>query len=411
MPANDSNKSKEGLDMKPFAIAKDVFWVGAIHPELRLFDDLFPTKHGTTYNSYLVKGQNKIALIDTVKGIFAPDFMANLKTVCDPAKIDYLIVNHTEPDHSGSFQEFLKINPHVTVVITKPGALFLQELTNSKFNVLEASDELSIDLGGRTLKFVIAPFLHWPDTMFTYLAEDQVLFPCDAFGSHYYSEAGMFNDTAGDFNEDFAFYFDCLVRPFKKKVLLAIAKVKDVPVKVIAPSHGPIHRVDPLQYVKKYQEFSTVMKLPNGKKSILVLYLSAHKNTDKLTRQIAAGLKTEKTEVKVIHIPEVSLDQIRDELEKADGLLIGSPTINRDIPKPVWDVLGLFQTVSLELKLAAAYGSFGWSGEAVKMIEDRLKSLKLKTFEPGYKVNFAPTEENLAKAREFGQKFAEAMLV
>ncbi len=397
--------------MKPFEIAKNVHWVGAIHPDLRLFDDLFPTAHGTTYNSYLVKGQNQTALIDTVKGIFYQDFIVNLKTVCDPAKIDYLIVNHTEPDHSGSIKEFLRINPNITIVITKPGSLFLQELTNSKFNVLEASDDLTIDLGGRTLKFVIAPFLHWPDTMFTYLAEDQILFPCDAFGSHYYSETGMFNDTAGDFCEDFAYYFDCLVRPFKKKVLLAIAKVKDVPVKVIASSHGPIHRDNPLQYVKKYQEFSTVQKLPGGKKSILVLYLSAHKNTDKLTRQIAAGLKTEKTEVKVIHIPEVSLDQIRDELEKADGLLVGSPTINRDIPKPVWDVLGLFQTVSLDLKLTAAYGSFGWSGEAVKMIEERFKSLKLKTFEPGYKVNFTPTETDLDAARGFGQKFVKALLV
>jgi NADH oxidase (H2O-forming) len=396
--------------MQPFEIANNVFWVGAIHPELRLFDDLFPTKHGTTYNSYLVKGQNKMALIDTVKGIFAQDFMTNLKTVCDPAKIDYLIVNHTEPDHSGSINEFIKINPHVTVVISKPGSLFLQELTNNKFNVLEASDELNIDLGGRTFKFVIAPFLHWPDTMFTYLAEDQILFPCDAFGSHYYSDTGMFNDSAGDFGEDFAFYFDCLVRPFKKKALLAIAKVKDVPIKIIAPSHGPIHRADPLQYVKKYQDFSTVEKLSNGEKSILVLYLSAHKNTEKVTRQIIAGLKTEKIKVKAIHIPEMSLDQIRNEIEKADGLLIGTPTINRDVPKPVWDVLGLFQTVSHELKLTAAYGSFGWSGEAVKMIEDRFKSLKFRTFEPGYKVNFTPTETDLVKARKFGQKFAEAIL-
>ncbi|MDD5492881.1 MAG: FprA family A-type flavoprotein [bacterium] len=396
--------------MKPFEIASNVFWAGAIHPDLRLFDDLFPTEHGTTYNSYLVKGRDKTALIDTVKGIFVQDFMANLKTICDPAKIDYLIVNHTEPDHSGSFQEFLKINPNVTVVITKPGSLFLKELTHDEFNVLEASDELNIDLGGRTLKFIIAPFLHWPDTMFTYLIEDQVLFPCDAFGSHYYNEAGMFNDTAGDFSEDLVFYFDCLIRPFKKKVLLAVSKVKDLPLKIIAPSHGPIHRIDPLQYVKKYQEFATVKKLTNGKKSILMLYLSSHKNTEKVTRQIAAGLKTDKTEVTIIHIPEVSLDQIRDELEKADGLLIGTPTINRDVPKPVWDVLGLFQTVSHEVKLAAAYGSFGWSGEAVKMIEDRFKSLKLKTFEPGYKVNFSPTEEDLAKAREFGQKFSGAIL-
>lgn len=396
--------------MKPFAIANDVFWVGATHPELRLFDDLFLTKRGTTYNSYLVKGKNKIALVDTVKEMFGQDFMTNLKTVCDPAKIDYLVVNHTEPDHTGALHEFLKLNPQVTIVITKPGALFLKELTNVKFNVLEASDELNIDLGGRTLKFVIAPFLHWPDTMFTYLAEDQILFSCDAFGSHYYSEAGMFNDNAGDFSEEFTVYFDALIRPFKKKALLAAAKVKDVPVRIIAPSHGPIHRTNPRQYIKKYREFSTVEKLATGKKSILVLYLSAHKNTEKITRQITAGLKTGKTEVKTIHITEISLDQIRTELEKADGLLVGSPTINRDVPKPVWDVLTLFQTVSHELKLVAAYGSFGWSGEAVKMIEDRFKSLKLKTFEPGFKVNFTPTEADLAQAREFGQKFAETIL-
>jgi NADH oxidase (H2O-forming) len=394
--------------MKPFTIAKDVYWVGAIHPELRVFDDLFPTKKGTTYNSYLVKGNNQAALIDTVKGLFTNDFMANLREVIDPAKIDYLVINHTEPDHSGSVTEFLKANPRVTVVITKPGSLFLKELTNTKFNVLEASDELSIDLGGRTLKFVIAPFLHWPDTMFTYLAEEQILFTCDAFGSHYYG-TGMFNDNAGDFNEEFNIYFDCLVRPFKKKVLLALEKVKDVPVKIIAPSHGPIHRVEPLQYVKKYKEMSTISKSADGKKNILVLYLTSHKNTENITKNLAAGLTTDKTNVKVMHITEYSEGQIRDEMEKADGLLIGSNTINRDLPRPVWNMLSLFSTVTLELKLTGVYGSFGWSGEAIKMIEDRLKSLKLKVFEPSFKVNFTPTAEDLQNAREFGVKFAEEL--
>ena len=199
------------------------------------------------------------------------------------------------------------------------------------------------------------------------------------------------------------------MRPFKKKVLLAVEKVKDVPVKIIAPSHGPIHRTDPGQYVRKYKEMSTVSKPSDGKKNILVLYLSSHKNTENITKSLAAGLATGKTNVKVMHITEYTENQIRDELEKADGLLVGSNTINRDISRPVWNMLSLFPTVAYELKLTGVYGSFGWSGEAIKMIEDRFKSLKLKVFEPSFKVNFTPTEEDLQKAREFGAKFAEEL--
>ncbi len=394
--------------MKSFEMIKDVYWVGAVHPDLRLFDDLFPTASGTTYNSYLVKGDKKMALIDTVKGIFSQDFLANLRQVCDPAKIDYLIVNHTEPDHSGAIADFLKIAPQAVVVISKPGSIFLKELLNRELNILEATDELTLDLGGRTLKFVIAPFLHWPDTMFTYLAEDQVLFPCDAFGSHYYNEK-MFNDLVPDLRREMAIYFDCLVRPFKKKVLAALEKVKDVPLKIIAPSHGPIHRSNPLQYVQMYREFAASTKPAGDLKQILVLYLTSHKKTEALTTEIAQGLKTEKTQVKVMHVTEYTEDQLRDALEIADGLLIGTNTINRDVPRPIWNALSLFPTVSHEIKLSAVYGSYGWSGEAVKMVEDRLKSARLKLFSPSLKATFTPTADDLLQAREFGVKFAEEL--
>lgn len=394
--------------MKPFEITKNVFWVGAVHPDLRLFDDLFPTKNGTTYNSYLIKGRDKTALIDTVKNIFTVEFLSNLKEVCDLAKIDYLIVNHTEPDHSGSIAEFLKAAPQVKIFLSKPASIFLKRIVHKPFDFTEVNENFTLDLGGHALRFFMTPFLHWPDTIFTYLAEDKILFPCDAFGCHFFDER-MYNDKVADFQGEFEFYFDCIMRPFKKKILAAIEKIKDLPINMIGPSHGPILRTEPLKYVQQYKEFSTVARSAGGRKKIVVLYLSSHKNTEHVTQNIADGLNNDKCQAQVMHITETTPAQIRDALETADGVLIGSPTINRDAPKPVWDVLSLFSSVSQEIKLAGVFGSYGWSGEAGKMIEDRFKSLKLKVFSPDFKVNFVPTEADLQKATEFGKKFAEEL--
>jgi flavorubredoxin len=175
-------------------IKTDLHWVGVLHPELRIFDDLFPTEHGTTYNSYLIKGSNKIALIDTVKGKFTDLFMDKIRSLVDPAAIDYIIVNHAEPDHSGSLAYLLDQCPNATVISTQAGKNFVTNMIHKPFQSQVVKDGDTIELGGRTLSFIMAPFLHWPDTMFTRLEEENLLFTCDAFGAHYCDTKHIFND-------------------------------------------------------------------------------------------------------------------------------------------------------------------------------------------------------------------------
>jgi flavorubredoxin len=204
-------------------ITRDVFWVGVRHADLKIFDELFPTHNGTTYNSYVVRGEQKTALIDTVKAPFTDEFFAKVEAAVGLDQIDLVVINHTEPDHSGALARLLEKRPDLPVYCTRPAQNFLSQLMNGPFNAHVVSDGEEIDLGGRTLRFVLAPYLHWPDTMFTYLVEDAILFPCDAFGAHYCASK-LFDDEIPDFSQDFHFYFDCIMRPFKDKVRAPTAR-------------------------------------------------------------------------------------------------------------------------------------------------------------------------------------------
>ena len=266
-------------------IASGIHWVGAKHPELEVFDDLFPTHNGTTYNSYLVRGSVKTALIDTVKAPFTEAFLAKVEKLLPLEQVDVVVINHTEPDHSGALAALLERNPNITVYITKAGENFLKQLINAPFKAHVVADGEELDLGGRTLRFVLAPYLHWPDTMFTYLVEDQILFPCDAFGAHYCATR-LFDDEIADFSADFHVYFDCIMRPFKDKALAAIAKIRGERIEVICPSHGPVLRSDPWKYIGYYEEWC---RPKNDGRKIVIFYLSPHHNTEKMAAAVAKG--------------------------------------------------------------------------------------------------------------------------
>ncbi|NOZ20318.1 MAG: FprA family A-type flavoprotein [Planctomycetes bacterium] len=388
--------------MKPFEIKPNIHWTGALHPDLDIFDDLLPTEKGTTYNSYLVKGERKTALIDTVKYLFTDEFIANLKDLIDPSEIDYLVCQHSEPDHGGSIGAVLDLAKNATVVCSVPCQKFLGELMNASFKCQTVKDDDTIDLGGRMLRFFTAPQVHWPDTMFSYLGEEKILFPNDAFGTHYCDER-MYNDLCGDFQKPFDVYFDAIMRPFKPKVLAAISKIRDLDIEMICPSHGPILRKDPWSYVDAYEKWSTVPE-SDGKR-VLIVYLSAHENTRRMAEEIVEGIKSAGGTPVLLRIKETDHAAIRDELEKADGLIFGTATIGGDVPSPMWGVLGLLSTVFLKAKRGAAFGSFGWSGEAVGMIEERLRAVRIKVIESGLRFKFTPTEEDLSKCRAFGADF------
>lgn len=391
--------------MKPIEIKKGIYWIGVLHPDLRLFDVLFPTEHGTTYNSYLVKGE-KTAVIDTAKGRFYDQFLSNVKSLVDPKDIDYIVCNHMEPDHSGSLAAFLKEAKNAQVVVSRTGEHYVSNILNADVSPLKMGDGDLLDLGGKTLRFIFAPFLHWPDTMFTYAVEDQVLFPCDVFGSHFCDEQ-IFNDLVGDFSHDFEFYYRGIMGPFKDKMLQALDKIKDLEIEIIGPSHGPILRSDPWKYVNQYIEWSTPS--PTEAKKALIFYASAHGNTEMMAEEMAKGASIDGVEVEVFDLTETDPGEVLDRIEVAHALIVGSPTINGDAVKPVWDLLSSLATIRMKGKVGAAFGSYGWSGEAVGMIEDRLKSLKFKVPEPGLRFALVPTAEELESCREFGAKIAEGL--
>lgn len=387
-------------------IKPGLWWIGAEDPELRTFDDLFPTEAGTTYNSFLIKGREKTAIIDTVKGNRGEEFLSKVKKLVDPATVDYFIINHTEPDHSGSLAFMLQHCPRATVISTQAGKTFLSNLIHTPFASHVVKDGELLDLGGKRLRFIAAPFLHWPDTMFTLLEEDGALFTCDAFGAHFCGPS-IFADELPDYTGEMEFYFDCIMRPFKDKALAAIEKIRNERIELLCPSHGPVIRKDPWKYIGYYE---TWCKPKGDGKKVVIFYLSPHHNTEMMAAAVAKGAAIAGVEVASRHITELSVAQIRDLMEEGDALLFGIPTINRDVPKPMWDVLAYLSTVKPKGNIAGVFGSYGWSGEACKMAEERLRGLNFKLPVEAVRAQFTPRPEMLAQCEAFGKAIAEEVL-
>ncbi|CDF58522.1 FprA family A-type flavoprotein [Thermobrachium celere] len=388
--------------MSAVELKKGVYWVGVKNPELRVFDIIMTTKKGTTYNSYLIVDE-KITLIDTVKDGYQDEFLKNIKSLIGDRKIDYLVVHHTEPDHSGSLRKILETYEDIVVYASKPALINIREITNMNFNGVEAKEELNI--GDRTLKFISAPFLHWPDTIFTYSEKDKILFTCDAFGCHYCDENSIFNDEVGDFSDEFRYYYDVIMGPFKKYVVSAIEKIKNIDFDMVCTSHGPVLRRDVNKYIDLYEKWSRE-GIYEEEKSAVVAYVSAYGYTKQIAEAITNGLKENGVNVYLYDISESNLSEIVDKIERSKALLVGSPTINQDAVKPVWDLLSLICPINNRGKIATAFGSYGWSGEAVPMLIDRLKGLKFNTEIEGLKVKFKPSEDDLIKAKELGNMIA-----
>ncbi|MFQ5686943.1 MAG: FprA family A-type flavoprotein [Candidatus Scalindua sp.] len=391
--------------MNGIKIKDNIYWVGVLDPEMRIFDIVFRTDHGTTYNSYLIKDK-KTALIDTVKKPFTTEFISRLKSQIDLKDIDYIIINHTEPDHSGALSELLKYAGNAKVMVSKAGGHLLKNIINVPVDLTIIEDNAVVDLGSCELRFVSAPYLHWPDTIWTYLEKEKILFSCDAFGSHFCDER-MFDDLVGDFDHPFHYYYDSIMRPFKPYILKAIEKIGELDIDIIATGHGPIIRKDPRKHIESYRSWSQAQI--DKKKNVLILHVSIYGSTKKMAENIAKGASGENVNTKILDMNDSDHQFIRDAIERADGIIVGAPTVAGDAPKPVWDALSLLTTVKSMIKLGAAFGSYGWSGEAVKMIEDRLSGLHIKLHKPSLKIKLIPDDNILKECREFGKEFAIAL--
>ena len=388
-------------------IKQGLYWIGSEDPDLRVFDDLFPTEHGTSYNAYLLKGSHKTAIIDTVDHKNVDEYMDKVRSLVDPATIDYIIVNHTEHDHSGSLAYLIEQAPQAVVYCTIAAKNFLAKIVHTPINCQTIKDGDTLDLGGRTLRFITAPFLHWPDTMFTRLEEENILFSCDAFAAHYWNVGHIFNDECEDFTSARHFYFDCIFRPFKDKVLSAVEKIRHDVIDMICPSHGPIIRQDPWKVIQQFENWS---KPTSQSKKIVILFLSPHGSTEMMAHAVASGATCSGLEVCSYHINSLTASELRNLMEEASALIFGIPTFNRDIAKPMWEVLAYLSTVKLKTNLAAVFGSYGWSGEACKMAEERLKSLGFKLVADSVRTTFTPTSEVLTQCEELGRAVAEEVL-
>lgn len=396
--------------MRKYEVKKDVYWVGVRDPELRVFDIVMRTERGTTYNSYLIVDE-KVTLIDTVKEPFIDEYLDKIKDIIGDRPVDYLIVNHTEPDHSGSVRHILKAYKDITIYGSRAAVNNLKEITNMEFKGIEVREGDTLNIGRRTLKFISAPLLHWPDTIFTYVAEDKVLFSGDVFGCHYCEDDKdkIFNDEVGDFSGELRYYFDVIMGPFKKKVLEAIAKIRPLEIDAICPSHGPLYRENIWAVVDTYENWSKVIFETEAGKRALVVYITSYGYTKEVAYEIAKGIEEAGAEAEVYDITEQKISELVDKLERSKALAIGSPTINQDAVKPAWDFLSEVSPIVNRGKLAVAFGSYGWSGESIPLLTDRLKGLKFKVIEPGLKINFRPSEKELSEARELGRKIGEAI--
>ncbi|GAB1476767.1 FAD-dependent oxidoreductase [Bacillota bacterium] len=401
--------------MKTLEIRKDWYWVGNLDPELRVFDIIMETEFGTSYNSFVLKGSEKTVLFEASKLKCYDEFLDKLTSITPVEEIDYLVVSHTEPDHTGVIEKLLDINPGLKIVASGTGIGFMKEICNKDFNGIAVKEGDEINLGDRTLRFIMAPNLHWPDTMFTYVPEDKTLVTCDAFGAHFSFE-GITNDklaAAGQENnylKAMRYYFDMIIGPFKSFMLQGIAKIENLEIETVCLGHGPVLVEDPWKNIETYRKWATESN-PNTKKTVVIPYVSAYGYTGMLAGSIAEGVKASgDIDVKSYDLVTEDSSKVLDEIYWADGILLGTPTIVGEALKPIWDLTTSIFPRTHSGKIASAFGSYGWSGEGVPHIVERLRQLRMKVYEEGFRVKFKPNEAELQGAYEFGFNFGKSVL-
>ena len=392
-------------------LKKDFYWAGVLDKDLRVFDIIMETEFGTTYNSYVLKTNDKIVLFETAKAKFFDSYLESLKKIVDISKIDYIVVNHTEPDHAGSVEKLIDINPNIKIVGSTVAINFLKNIVNRDFYSLTVKDKDTLKVGDKTLRFISVPHLHWPDTMYTYIEEDKTLITCDSFGSHYCCDDIVLSKVTD--NEGYMratkYYFDNIIGPFKPHMLKALDKIKDLEVNMICTGHGPVLdcRIDEIK--ETYRKWCTVIN-PNPRKTVIIPYVSAYGYTKELAHEIEKGIKDSgDIDVRTYDLVESDTNKVLEEIGFADGLLFGTPTIVGEALKPIWDLTTSIFAGTHGGKLASAFGSYGWSGEGVPHIIERLKQLKMKVVD-GFRVKFKPGKKDLKDAYEYGFNFGCILL-
>ncbi len=395
------------MDVAPVELVKNVYWVGVVDWDLRDFHG-YETRRGTTYNAYLIVDEKSV-LVDTVKCPFKDALAKNVSEVVAPEKLNYVIVNHVEMDHSSSLSHVMQHTKNAIVVTSKRGMDGLEKHygpTNWNYQVVKTGDELKI--GSRTLAFVEAPMLHWPDSMFTYLKEDRILMPNDAFGQHL-ATSQRFDDEVDQsvLMDEAAKYFANILMPFS---LLIIKKVKEISnlgiePRIVAPSHGVIWRNSPEKIVKAYLDWSE----GKTRNKAVVVYDSMWGSTKKMAEEICGAIGDRGVEVHLFNIRKSEHAEVLKEILEAKAVVVGSPTLNTSMTPSISGFLTYVAGLRPKGKIWACFGSYGWGGGAVKAMTEQLKAARFDVTEPGLQVQYVPSLEETKACRDFGQKIAEAV--
>lgn len=393
--------------MNCIEIAPDIYWTGLNDRTSDLFEGIWPiTQEGVSYNSYVIVDE-KITLIDLVKGIKTDDYLTQLEEVIDPAKVDYIIINHMEPDHTGMIKTMMKIAPNVTFVGSEKTKEMIQGFYGftPNFQVVKTGDTLS--LGKHILEFYDTPWVHWPETISTYEKTNKILFSCDAFGSYGALGGSIFDDEYDDLDfyiEEALRYYSNIVGKFSRFVLKAIDLLKDLDIQIIAPSHGLVWR-NPKQIIDLYYQWAKYGTEP-AELGVTLLYASMYGNTEKMMGAVAQGLANEGIPVKIFDVARTHVSYILPYLWKYRGIMIGTPTYEAKLFPPMAYILDISHSKRVAQKELARFGSFGWTGGAQRDLESRLKKLKWNLFDT-FEFRGGPTMEDFQKGEELGKRFAQ----
>jgi flavorubredoxin len=392
--------------MKPLEIAKDIYSVGTIDWNIRDFHG-YSTYQGTTYNAFLIMDE-KITLIDAVKKPFADELLYNISQIVDPKKIDYVVSNHTELDHSGGLERVMhRVGEEKPLYCSKMGKRALSNHFPQKWNYQPVEDGGELSLGKKTLKFIETRMVHWPDSMFTYAMEDKILFSSDGFGQHYASHE-MYDDEVGEeIMHHSKKYFANILLLYAPLITKLVDKVTELglAIDMICPDHGIFWRKDPMKIINAYAEWS--QQKPSRK--ALVVYDTMWQSTEKMAEAVVKALVREGVDAEPYHLRAWHRSDIMTEVLEAGAVIIGSPTLNNSLFPTISDFMTYMKGLKPKNKIGAAFGSYGWSGEAVKLINQELKEMDFDIIDPGLKTLYVPEEKDIEACYGLGRKIAAAL--
>ncbi|MGD2164910.1 MAG: FprA family A-type flavoprotein [Anaerolineae bacterium] len=393
--------------MPPVEVKPDIYWIGVNDRTTDLFEGLWPIQQeGVSYNAYLIDDEKK-AVVDLSKSLKTDDFLDQIHQIVALSDLDYVILNHMEPDHSGVLRTLRRVAPQVTVLGTRKTQDLLQAFYGITENVRIVQDGETLSLGNRTLRFFSTPFVHWPETMMTYVDEEEILFSCDAFGGYGALRGGIFDDQCTDFRfyeREALRYYVNIVAVFSRPVLQAISKLEGLPVSIIAPSHGLIWRERPQRIIELYEKWATYAGQP-GEVGATLIYGTMYGNTEEMMNAVAQGVSDEGVSVDIYDARRTHVSYILPSLWTNRGVLVGAPTYEGSLFPPVAEVLNMAATKRIRNKMAAHFGSYGWSGGAQREFENLVDKLKWDMTE-SFEFSGGATDEDLRRGEAFGAEFA-----